>query len=252
MEIEVNRLGECGATVVLVHGSLNDGSVAFAAQTALAARWRLVIPNRRGYGRNPPIAKVDVEADARDIVELLGAGAHLAGTSMGGIVAGQAAALAPDRVRSLTLIEPPAFANAQDIAAVAATAGKLQRHWQAADRNDVGGFIRGFLAALGIEIALPDPLPENFVIAARNLMTEAPWQTAIPAAAIARAPYPKAVVSGTSCAAFEAICDRLADQLHAIRRTFPGAGHAVQRIGKPFNSFFEQFLRDAEQARGNG
>jgi pimeloyl-ACP methyl ester carboxylesterase len=115
---------------VLVHGSLNDGSVAFQAQAALAERWRLIVPNRRGYGKNPPIERVDVDADAQDIVELLGKGAHLVGTSMGGIVAGRAAALAPDWVLSLTLIEPPAFLNARDVPAVAETAAALKRHWE--------------------------------------------------------------------------------------------------------------------------
>jgi pimeloyl-ACP methyl ester carboxylesterase len=244
MAIEVTYLGERGPSVVLVHGSLNDGSVAYQSQAPLAERWRLVIPNRRGYGKNPPIERVDVDADARDVVELLGAGAHLVGTSMGGIVAGRAASLAPDRVLSLTLIEPPAFRNAHEVPAVVETAAALRRHWEIADKTDVGGFIQGFLAALGIQIPLPSPLPPHVLTAARNLMTEEPWQMSIPTTPIDRAPYRKAVVSGTSCAALEAICDRLGAQTHAVRRVFPNAGHAVQRIGGPFNDFLEAFLLD--------
>jgi pimeloyl-ACP methyl ester carboxylesterase len=242
MAIEVEHLGDRGPALVLVHGSLNDGSVAFQAQTALAERWRLVIPNRRGYGNNPPIERVDVDADARDVVELLDDGAHLVGTSMGGIVAGRAAALAPEKILSLTLIEPPAFLNASEVPAVAETSAAMKRHWEVADRKDVGAFIGGFLKALGIQMAVPSPLPPHVLTAARNLMTEAPWQMSIPTAAIDRAPYRKAVVSGTSCAALEAICDRLGEQLHAQRRVFPNAGHAVQRIGATFNEFLESFL----------
>ncbi len=245
MAIEVTYLGDRGPTVVLVHGSLNDGSVAFQAQAPLAERWRLVIPNRRGYGKNPPIERVDVDADARDMVELLGSGAHLVGTSMGGIVAGRAAALAPDRVLSLTLIEPPAFLNASEVPAVAETAAAMKRHWEVADKRDAGVFIQGFLKALGIQMPVPSPLPPHVLTAARNLMTEVPWQMSIPTAEIDKAPYRKAVVSGTSCAALEAICDRLGEQTHAVRRVFPNAGHAVQRIGEPFNAFLEPFLLDA-------
>lgn len=244
MAIEVSYLGDREPLLVLVHGSLNDGSVAFQAQAPLAERWRLVIPNRRGYGKNPPIERVDVDADARDVIELLGSGAHLVGTSMGGIVAGRAAALAPERVLSLTLIEPPAFLNAGDVPAVAETAAAMRRHWEVADQADVGAFIQGFLRALGIQMAVPSPLPPHVLTAARNLMTEVPWQMSIPTAEIDRAPYRKAVVSGTSCAALEAICDRLGEQTHAVRRVFPNAGHAVQRIGEPFNAFLESFLRD--------
>jgi hypothetical protein len=92
---------------------------------------------------------------------------------------------------------------------------------------------------------VPSPLPQHALTAARNLMTELPWQMSIPTGEIDRLPYRKAVVSGTSCAALEAICDRLGEQLHATRRVFPNAGHAVQRIGEPFNAFLEPFLLEA-------
>src|SRR5579862_721574 len=84
MGLQITTLGDSGPTVILVHGSLNDGSIAFSAQAPLAKRWRLLIPNRRGYGNSPATDKVDVDVDAADIVQLLGSGAHVVGTSMGG------------------------------------------------------------------------------------------------------------------------------------------------------------------------
>src|SRR3546814_13001552 len=60
---------------------------------------------------------VDILRDAHDVVEVLGDGAHLVGTSMGGMVSMNAAGLRPDLVHSLTVIEPPAFALANDIPA---------------------------------------------------------------------------------------------------------------------------------------
>ena len=242
MGLQITTLGDSGPTVILVHGSLNDGSIAFSAQAPLAKRWRLLIPNRRGYGNSPATDKVDVDVDAADIVQLLGSEAHLVGTSMGGIVVAHAAAQAPALVRSLTLIEPPAFVNAIDIAPVARTAEAMKQHWRTADHSGPAEFIPGFLEALGIKIALPSPLPPSIIAAARNLITEAPWDCSVPAAELAGAAFPKLVVSGTSCAAFEAICSRIAVQIGAVRRVFDGAGHAVQRLGAPFNELLEAFM----------
>lgn len=245
MEIEVTRLGHAGERIVCVHGSLSDGTAAFQGQHVLAERYRLVIPNRRGYGKNPPVEHVDVEVDAGDIVKLMEDGAHLLGTSMGGIVAARAAAKAPQLVKSLTLIEPPAFQNCKDDPVVARVISGLQRHWATADKGDVAGFLKGFLAALEIKQlghAMPNPLPEPVVKAARNLMSEAPGQSSLPQEAIAEAPYRKMVVSGDCSEAFEHICNRLAERWGAVRRVFPGAGHAVQRIGAPFNALFQDFI----------
>jgi pimeloyl-ACP methyl ester carboxylesterase len=245
MSIEVKRFGEKGERIVCVHGSLSDGDAAFQAQRVFAERYRVVVPNRRGYGKNAPVDHVDVDVDAADIVELMEDGAHLLGTSMGGIVAARAAAKAPKLVRSLTLIEPPAFQNCKDDPVVARVIAALQRHWAVADRKDVRAFLNGFLAALEIRQlghALPDPLPEPVVKAAKNLMSEAPGQSSIPLEAIAQAPYRKMIVSGDCSEAFEHICDRLAGRWSAARRVFPGAGHAVQRIGEPFNRLLEDFM----------
>jgi pimeloyl-ACP methyl ester carboxylesterase len=164
---------------------------------------------------------------------------------MGGIVAARAAARAPKQVKSLTLIEPPAFQNCKDDPVVGRVIAALQKHWAAADKADIRGFLGGFLAALEIRQlghALPDPLPEPVVKAAKNLMSEAPGQSSLPLEAIAGAPYRKMIVSGDCSPAFEIICDRLAERWGAARRVFPGAGHAVQRIGAPFNQLFEDFI----------
>src|ERR1700733_6638575 len=134
MRLETLERGSAGPAIVFVHGSLNEGITAFQAQRDLSARWRLRIPNRRGYGNSPPIERVDPDVDAADIVEMLEAGAHLVGTSMGGVIAARAAARAPERVRSLTLIEPPAFPNAIDMPEVASVAQAMKDHWATAER----------------------------------------------------------------------------------------------------------------------
>jgi len=244
MILDCERWGSKGETVVLVHGSLNIGPMAFQEQKVLGARWKLVVPNRRGYGNNPPIERVDPDIDAMDIAELLGSGGHLVGTSMGGVVAARAAALVLDKVSSLTLIEVPAYPNAMDISIVAKSAEALKVHWEKGDKNDLPMFLKGFIDAMEMNMVLPTPLPLSIQAAAKNLLTESPWLTGIPLEKLRAANFPKLVVSGTSSPVFEAICDRLTEALDASRYIFPNAGHGAQRIGEPFNKLLETFMRD--------
>ncbi|GAA0914355.1 hypothetical protein GCM10009575_000330 [Streptomyces rhizosphaericus] len=103
-------------SVVLVHGILtwgDDEQYGFAAQRPLADRHRLLVMDRRGYGRSPDIARSDWSIDAEDIVGLLGTGAHLVGHAYGGVSAMAAAVRRPDLVYSLTLIQPGALRPAE-------------------------------------------------------------------------------------------------------------------------------------------
>jgi pimeloyl-ACP methyl ester carboxylesterase len=95
-----------GDRVVLVHGD-EPPRETWSQQRVLAGRYRLLIPDGRGR-----------DVDAHDIAELLGPGAHLVGFDSGGVGAMLAAALRPDAVRTLTVIEPPAFDVAPDDPAV--------------------------------------------------------------------------------------------------------------------------------------
>ena len=110
--IHITRWGDSGPKVVLVHGSAQGGSVGgdhhFSRQEALGRRgWSVIVPDRPGHGRSPaPGRPDDAEIDGAWVSDLLGEGAHLVGHSFGGCVALAAAALRPERVRSLTLIEP--------------------------------------------------------------------------------------------------------------------------------------------------
>ena len=85
---------------------LNDmGASCFESQHSLAARYRLLVPDRRGYGSSPEIDHSDYDdVDAADGVELLGEAAHIVGHSYGGVVAMLAAGCRPQAVRSLALI----------------------------------------------------------------------------------------------------------------------------------------------------
>lgn len=246
MELVIERWGTRGGKVVCVHGSLSAGAAAFAEQKTLADRWQLIVPYRRGYGDNPRVDRVNNELDAADVVEMLGEGAHLVGTSMGGVVSLIAAGLKPQAVKSLTLIEPPAFGAALDIPDVRDVAAALKKHYSRASPADLPAFCAGFLTALGLNMTLPTPHPPHLQRAMSNLTTERPWRCDVPTGAVADAPFPKLVVSGGWSPAFEQIADRLAALLSADRRLFPGTGHAVQRCGAPFNELLAEFLQKAE------
>ena len=236
--------GDHGPRLVLVHGSLNSAAAAFAEQRTLADTWTVIAPYRRGYRPSP-----HTDRDAADIAELIGPGAHVVGTSMGGVVAMRAAALVPDRVWSLTVVEPPALPNAIGHPEVDDLRERLTRHWERNLQADHETFLTGFLEILAVDLALPSPLPPAFAEAVRNLKTERPWETGVPLPPLVDTVFPKLVVSGGGTPAFEAVCDVLATRLNAERRLFRGSPHAVQRIGRPCNDMLRAFLTAAESRR---
>lgn len=95
--------------VVFVHGALNDHSV-----WNLLARWfahhghAVLAVDLPGHGRSEGPPAPDVESAARWLLALLDAAgvreAKIAGHSMGSLIALEAAAQAPDRVRALAMI----------------------------------------------------------------------------------------------------------------------------------------------------
>ena len=234
-DLAAERWGDAGPPVVLVHGSLSSAAAAFGEQKVLADRYRLIAPYRRGYSPSPETDRIDPDRDARDIVELLGAGAHLVGTSMGGVVAMRAAALAPEKVWSLTVIEPPAMPNAVGRPEADKLIEGLREHWATADPTDLETFAAGFLRTLNVSMELPSPLPPPLAEAVRNLTTERPWETGVPLEELAATSFPKLVVTGGGTPGFEDVADVLAERLPGKRVLFDGSPHAVQRIGARFN-----------------
>src|SRR5215469_11511319 len=110
-----------GEPVVLVHGSGDtDPTFVWSQQRPLADRYRLLVVTRPGYGSRPVIPRPPVEQDVQEILALLAAqgGGHLVGFSYGGLIALLVAGRQPALIRSLTLIEPPAFAIARGNARV--------------------------------------------------------------------------------------------------------------------------------------
>ena len=237
--------------VVLVHGSnASDPAAVWKRQQPLAARWQLLPLTRRGYGATPLIHKPDFEIDVADIIAALGAGAHLVGFSYGGVLGLLAAARRPDLMRTLTLIEPPAFAVALDNPDVARTVRAMTALFTP-PVPDEAGFIHGFRQALGlpdIDSLILSPADRKAIRATQ--LEPPPHEAEIPLDQLAATTFPKLVVSGDWNAALEAVADRLTERLHAQRAHIPGAGHSVQATGEPFNARLETFLRGDEEVTG--
>ena len=237
---------ESQSRLLLVHGSVVNAELTWSAQRPLAEQFEIVAPNRRGFPPGPDVERVDFEDEAVWFDQFLEPGTHLVGHSYGGVIALLAAARRPELLRSLTVIEPPAFGVARGIPAADEFMVRVEEHWTTGPR-DPGEFLRGFLSLVGS--ATPSgTLTAELLQGARTLMVERPPSEAlIPLDDLARAPFPKLVVSGGHAAAFEALCDLVAERLGAERAVLPGAGHSVQRLGAPFNELLVDFVERAEE-----
>ncbi|WP_412540866.1 alpha/beta hydrolase [Longispora sp. K20-0274] len=225
---------------VLVHGTLNWGTLAFEEQRPLSRYRRLLVPDRRGFGASPDLTgsayTSDYEVDARDVVALLGTGAHLVGHSYGGVVALLAAGRCPDLVASLALIEPAAHMLAVDRPLVAEAVEDGRRYMAGA---------RVATAEEYAEVVFADrPRPgpaDRLLRAAHSALHERPcWLADIPTDALATAAFPKLVVTGAwdvdapgyrpeTGAVMRVVGEAVADRIGARLVRVPGAAHEVQR-----------------------
>jgi pimeloyl-ACP methyl ester carboxylesterase len=237
--------------VVLVHGSVTGGRATWSAQRrSLQERFDLVVLERPGFPPNPPVARVDFEEHADLLAARVRPGDHLVGHSYGGVVCLLAAARAGERVRSLTVLEPPCTRVAAGNPAVDRFASEGSRWWAEGPRHDPEAFLRGFLRTVGSDFDPPSPLPPLLEQGARTLTVErGPWEAEIPLADLAATPFPKLVVSGGHHPAFEGICDVLERRLGAERLVLPGFGHNPQRH-PAFDDALAAFVERAASRRG--
>ena len=231
--------------LLLVHGSVVNAELTWSAQKSLAGRFEIVAPNRRGFPPGPDVEQVDFEDEAVWLEQFLEPSTHVVGHSYGGVCSLFLAARRPELVRSLTVIEPPAFGIARGVPAADEFIARVERHWTNGPR-DPEEFLRGFLALVGSSTPAGNFTPE-LLQGARTLMVERPPSEAvIPFDVLEATPFPKLVVSGAHSAAFDAVCDVLEERLQAERVDLPGAGHSVQRLGEPFNEVLTSFVERAE------
>jgi 3-oxoadipate enol-lactonase/4-carboxymuconolactone decarboxylase len=119
LNIHLQLEGAAGAEpLLLLHSLGTDNRIWDGPAETLRQNFRLVRPDLRGHGLTTVTpGPYSIEGLARDMLALLDAlgigAAHLAGVSIGGMVAQAMAAMVPGRVRSLVLVDtalaiPPA------------------------------------------------------------------------------------------------------------------------------------------------
>ncbi len=105
---------EDSAPVLFLHGNLSSATWWEGTMLDLPAGYRGIAPDQRGFGDADPRAKIDARRGmldlADDAVALLGHlgidKAHVIGNSLGGMVLWRMMAEYPDRMLSITLVDP--------------------------------------------------------------------------------------------------------------------------------------------------
>jgi pimeloyl-ACP methyl ester carboxylesterase len=105
-----------GPAVVMIHGWTCDGSDWAWLSTAMAADYRVIVPDLRGHGRSAEgegYLPEHFAADLADLMQHLGVSdAIVVGHSLGGIVASVLAVAHPSLVQRLVLVDPAYGADA--------------------------------------------------------------------------------------------------------------------------------------------
>lgn len=249
-----------GPRVVMVHGSAQGSQVGgerhFANQAGLAERgWTIFTPDRPGHGLSPaPDRGDDAGADAVWVAELLGDGAHLVGHSFGGAVALATAALRPDAVRSLTLIEPALQKAGTDIPAVRKFIAQMIAISLFSFSRETR--IKRFARLVGI----PDSIRGGTSREEYRKMGEGLARLKLPGkaeieaqlAAVKARGIPLTVVTGGWNAAFDAVGARGAELGGGRHVIIASPHHFPQNVNEEFNELLDGVMRDAEQRGPHG
>lgn len=247
-----------GPRVVLVHGSAQGSSVGgekhFANQAGLAAKgWTVVTPDRPGHGRSPaPDRGDDAAQDGVWVRELLGEEGHLVGHSFGGAVALAAAALRPEGVRTLTLIEPALQKVATDLPAVRRFVARMV--FTMLTSLSPGMRIKRIAKMLGIPDNIrggssPEELARMGKSFARVVLPtgdEIRDQLAV----IRKQGIPLTVVTGGWNAAFDAVGGRVAELGGGRHVIIASPHHFPQSVSEEFNDLLDMTMRAAERPDG--
>jgi pimeloyl-ACP methyl ester carboxylesterase len=241
--VAVTRTGT-GPEVLLVHGGASPATT-WSGLERLSERWTLAFLHRRGYPPSPPppSGHQDFELDAADLCELLDGRPHLVAHSYGGVAAAIAATSRPDRVRSLTLLEPALFLPADD--PEVAWFRRIGDEVLACGMETDPETLRTFLKISGAPVPDEGPLPDEVVRGVNRAHGGRPPSQAHPPLEVIReAGIPSLVVSGGHQPALEQMCDAVATELGGARLVAPGAGHFVA-AAPGFAPQLEAFLDSA-------
>ena len=248
-----------GPPVVLGHSSTGSGAQWGKLIARLSDRYRLLAPDHAGYGRSgaypgtPPLVDCEV-AIVEAILDQVGGPAHFVGHSYGGSVLIQTALRNPDRVRSLTVIEPTLFhllepvGKAAEHAEIKAVADRVIARTEAGDPVEAArGFI-GYWVGPGAYDAMEERVRDYITGCMDKLCHE--WRGALVASgattdALAGLDVPIQLIEGSeTTAAAAGVVDILKQIWPAARTvTIAGAGHMLPIThADAVNAEIESFL----------
>ena len=235
-----------GEVVLLLHsGGMSSRQWRKLAQKLLP-KYRVVMPDFLGSGKNPPwpsdaaFAYPQDVAEVRALLDKIGAPAHVVGHSYGGFIALKLALEARASIRSVALYDPVAFGVLRADGTRAADEEGL-RDLARASENPVfldqerGGGEEWFHAFVdywngeGSWNAMPEPARQNFLAVGRKVFMEVDSLIAdhTPASAYASLSFPALFLTGEkSPAAARRLCAILKETMpHASLTELPGQGH---------------------------
>jgi pimeloyl-ACP methyl ester carboxylesterase len=248
-----------GVPAVFVHGSFSWGLETWAEQRSLADAARILIVDRTGYGRTPAPATGElgwpVDGPALEaLLETLGR-AHVVALSYGAVVSLLTVSRRPLLVRSLTLIEPPILVDSARQPISAAIATRLRVLYDRAGEMTATTFYETYARSMGAPderiaelVAEFDDAKWRAVEASRRER----WPAEVPVEwdALASAPWPKTVVTGTAPAlpggelarqGYNETARAVAERIGADLVAFDGSRHVVQ-LDEPER--FNRLLRE--------
>lgn len=246
-----------GPVVVFLHG-VGGGKASYDRQLPIfaAAGYRAAAFDAPGYGDNPPVDRMDWAGMADAVlagIDALGADkVALIGHSMGGMVAQEVAARAPDRLWALVLSgTSPAFGNRD---------GAFQKKF-VADRLgplDEGHTMRDLAHSIVESLVGPDPDPQGkaAAIACMSAVPDATYRAAMTnlvtfdrREALAQIAVPTLVLAGEHDSNAPApMMEKMASRIPgASYRCLAGVGH-LANFERPadFDAAVLAFLNDVE------
>jgi pimeloyl-ACP methyl ester carboxylesterase len=251
---------ESKPVIAFVHGDFGNGATSFGKLAEeIGAEYRIILLDRPGFtpGAEHP-ERYTFGGDAETLLrELTGKGVdafHLAAHSYGALVAITMALQAPERIKSLHLIEPPLLRLLDDNDA--RSMAQRVRELQVAHRDeDLDATTTAFFEIIGAghvpeRLRGSDDWEQLKAFAPRFARNEPPgefpiehWDALDPA-------FPILVYSGgRSHPALQGVTQLLAGSPRVQRHTHvPSAGHAVQMAGEAFREPFLEEIAAAEAA----
>lgn len=237
-----------GPALLLLHGGLSNGRATWSVQMqSLREMHRMLVIDRRGHGASPKEPRpYTIAGDAADALAAADRASeqrfHVAALSYGGLVALELTVLAPERVLSLHLIEPPYLSLLPDdpdvrrfdarVREIVAQGRARDSEWRATE------FFRALSGEAGAE-EMRTSRAWSLVVREAGRLLEEEYAGDYPPELLHRANIKVPVrvyTGGRSHSALRKLARELAGRLRSARVVdVPDAGHGVQFAGEPFD-----------------